>query len=205
MRVRKRYLLVSLLTIVLTLSIVVSAVCVFAALSQQVSLNTTISVEAINAVWTDGNQSEVSQLDFPTYVAPGQSISPEGGLFVKNEGVVAYARFKPTVKLNDVESDLVQLTINTDWIYEESDGYYYYCGASSNGTIGFNEFALVVEDIIVSDTFTNKNSGDNIKISFLVELLEKEDNSWKTEWGTNLPDQWFLVTGQSVLLTDNSF
>ena len=122
MRVKKRYLLVSLLTIVLTLSIVVSAVCVFAALSQQVSLNTTISVEAINAVWTDGNQSEVSQLDFPTYVAPGQSISPEGGLFVKNEGVVAYARFKPTVKLNDVESDLVQLTINTDWIYEESDG-----------------------------------------------------------------------------------
>lgn len=198
MQGKKKILLISLLSVVLTLSIVITSVCVFAALNQQVTLNTTIKVEAINAVWTDGNHAEISQVDFPTYVAPGENIVTEGGLFVKNEGVPAYARFKPTVQLNGIESDLITVKLNSDWIYQASDGYYYYCGTSFSGKINSNDYALIVEEITISDTFTNKNSGDKISITFLVELIEADANSWKDQWGTNLPDQWFLVTGQTV-------
>ena len=170
---------------------------VFAARSQNVLLNNTITIKALNGVWTNGAFEEVSSIEFPNYVAPGENINLEGGLYLKSEGASTYARFKPTLLLNGENTQLIFIDVSSDWVLGQ-DGYYYYCNNDNSAQINNNQFVTVINEIVVSDQFKNINSGDNIKISFIAELVEADAESWKLQWGESLPEQWFIASGNQM-------
>ncbi len=178
-----------LITLTLCVTFFLVPVAVFAAKTQNVEISSTIKIEGINAIWTDGNFTNITEIKFPEYIAPGESLNLNGGLYLKNEGTPAYGRFKPTILVNGVASDLVIVDIDSNWVLGD-DGYYYYCNKDSKGQINKNQNALVVNDITFSDTFKNINSGDDISITFIGEFVETAENAWQTEWGSNPPQEW---------------
>ncbi len=167
---------------------------VWAARNQSITLNNTIKIEAVNGIWTNGNFVEISEIQFPNYVAPGESINLDGGLYLKNEGISSYARFKPILLLNGEETDLISIEIDPNWVLGQ-DGYYYFCNKDTSAQINMGQYVVVINKIVISDTFKNINSGDEINLSFTAELVEANEEGWKTQWGEQLPDEWYVAKG----------
>ena len=191
---RKTVLKIFVILFAITMLSIFCPILVLAARNQSLTVNNTIKIEAVNGVWTNGNMDEISQVQFPSFVAPGESIDLSGGLFLKNKGISSYARFKPILLLNGEETNLISLKIDSNWVLGQ-DGYYYYCNQETSAQIHKDQYSIVINEIIISDIFKNVDSGENINLTFIAELVEADDEGWRVEWGEQLPDEWFIAKG----------
>ena len=195
----KRLIIMNIIVILMTLIgavFIIYPTLVKAAEQQSAELGSYIRVDAINAVWKDGDNNKITKLPLPNYVAPGEDVNIGTGLYLENVGSLGYARFKADIKVDGAESDLISLTISPDWIVGE-DGYYYYCNQDRGGKLQINDAVLVISAIRIADTFKNIDSGTLIEISLRAEVIEADKEVWRTEWGENLPNEWFKATQET--------
>jgi len=168
-----------------------------ASLNQDSNLSNTIIVNSVNSKWLDGKEGEIDKISIPDYVVPGQILDINGGLKLKNTGIVSYARFKTEFKLNDVETLLLDVEIDENWI-QGSDGWYYYVNATNRAKVLLGEIVRVIDTIKILDTFTNANSDDVISMEFTAEVLDSGTIDWVTLWGENPPAEWFEASGNTI-------
>ena len=146
----------------------------------------------------DGNEQKLNELTIPKHVAPGEVLDLNGGLVLKNTGINAYARFKPELKLNGEETNLLELELDENWI-QGNDGWYYYSNPTNRATINLAEVVPVIEKITILDTFTNANRGDKISMELIAELIDAESIEWVDLWGENPPSEWFTGSGNQLI------
>lgn len=168
-----------------------------ASLNQESNLSNTITVNSVNSKWLDGEERKIDEISIPNYVVPGQILDINGGLKLKNTGIVSYARFKTEFKLNDVETLLLDVEIDENWKLG-NDGWYYYVNATNRAKIDLGGVVNVIDTIKILDTFTSANSDDVISMVFTAEVLDSGTIDWVTLWGENPPAEWFTASGNTI-------
>ena len=111
MKYLKNVKFLTIMIAVFSLIIIIFPISIRAALMQNASLNNQIKVNSINSKWVDGNNSSAESLTIPEFVAPGEEINLNGGLYIQNLGNDSYARFKVESKLNGIEENVVEIQV----------------------------------------------------------------------------------------------
>lgn len=185
---------------VVTIFIVIISIPIFgnAALEQDSTLNNTISIQSLNSKWLDGNEQTLNELTIPKHVSPGEVLDFNGGLMLKNTGIDSYARFKTELKVNGIETNLLELEIDENWI-QGNDGWYYFVSATNRAKVLLAETIPVIETITILDSFVNANSKDKISMEFIAEFVDAESIEWVDLWGENPPTEWFTSSGNQLI------
>lgn len=194
-----------IMIVAIAMSLVIAILCyctiTYAMLQQSGTIGNQIVVEAINLEWADGYGNKIESIPLPSHISAGEKISLSGdNISIKSTGINGYARVKITTELDGAETDKVLFTLSQtsgvdDWV-KGSDGYYYFCRAGVyNGVI--HGLVSVITDITFSDSFKNADSDKNITIKLLAESIDSRDDSYKSAWGNNPPDEWFVATSNS--------
>lgn len=194
-----------IMIVAIAMSLVIAILCyctiTYAMLQQSGTIGNQIVVEAINLEWADGYGNKIESIPLPSHISAGEKISLSGdNISIKSTGINGYARVKITTELDGAETDKVLFTLSQtsgvdDWV-KGSDGYYYFCRAGVyNGVI--RGLVSVITDITFSDSFKNADSDKNITIKLLAESIDSRDDSYKSAWGNNPPDEWFAATSNS--------
>lgn len=185
---------------IVTIFIVIISIPIFgnAALEQDSTLNNTISIQSLNSKWLDGNEQTLNELTIPKHVSPGEVLDFNGGLMLKNTGIDSYARFKTELKVNGIETNLLELEIDENWI-QGNDGWYYFISATNRAKVLLAETIPVIETITILDSFVNANSKDKISMEFIAEFVDAESIDWVDLWGENPPAEWFTNSGNHLI------
>lgn len=75
-------------------------------------------------------------------------------------------------------------TLEDKWVYNETDGYYYYLGAVGSTKIKFNTGYKV--DNTLNNAPTTNNAGEEVDINMLFEAIQRPYGAYKydTSWST---------------------
>ena len=187
MKYLKNVKFLTIMIAVFSLIIIIFPISIRAALMQNASLNNQIKVNSINSKWVDGNNSSAESLTIPEFVAPGEEINLNGGLYIQNLGNDSYARFKVESKLNGIEENVVEIQVSQGWVLG-SDGWYYYVSAENTSVLLMHNVVKAIEKIIVVDSLNNSNIGNLIEIGLTSEVADINENKWE-EW--NPPNEWY--------------
>jgi len=184
----------SLATIILSFLLgicLLSPIFVFAAEKQNASLNNQIKVEVIDGVWVDKDNNEITKLNVPEYLSSGEEIDLNGGLYIKNVGVDAFARVKVVGKIDGVEINVFDFDFQNDWI-KGNDEYYYFCNSDKNAIIKSKESLMVIEKIVLSTSFKNIDKDKNISLVLTLEVIDANSNEWEEGWANNPPNELWV-------------
>lgn len=181
---KKRSLIILLVAVLVGL-VVIGAGTTYAWLTQEAEKEITYTVGDVNyEIALTENQT--------TIVVPGQDITPEITI-TNSSNIDTQLRVKFTIEKTSGDSEVwtigtedtnhLKLTLNTNWVYEEEDGYYYYKGSSNE--VADNKIAantspnsIFTSLVINGNKVGNTQSGAQIKMTIKFEVKQADYIKW---------------------------
>ena len=182
---KKRSLIILLVAVLVGL-VVIGAGTTYAWLTQEDEKVITYEVGEINYGITLEEEEDAN------LVVPGQDITPEITI-TNSSNIDTQLRVKFTIAktsgdrevwtIGTEDTNHLKLTLNTNWVYEEEDGYYYYKGSSNEVAdnkiaANTNPESIFTSLVINGNKVGNTQSGAQIEMTIKFEVKQADYIKW---------------------------